>query len=312
MSTTLAVARSRHQVVERTDSYPERESNVKTKPFARKFCVLTRLRSARAADAQPRMDSPFAGLLGEAVPMHDLDLSVVIPIHNEAPLLRSAVAALLAQLQPLGYSTELILVENGSTDGTAAVSRQLAAEVAAVRVIEQAEANYGHALRTGMVAARGRVIVNFDLDYWDVPFLHDGYALVRHRFDIVIGSKNLRLSSDRRSLVRRLVSRVFSFVLRLVFGLRVSDTHGIKVWRHTVTLDQLLQAVCFDHHLFDTELIIRGQRAGLRIVELPVEVSETRRPPWGILRRIPRAVIDIVRLRLRLWRRSDPGVGARD
>ncbi|MBI3389027.1 MAG: glycosyltransferase [Deltaproteobacteria bacterium] len=280
--------------------------------MSRKNPLPTVVRADPTASVQQTIDSPFFGLLGEIVPMHDFELSVVIPIHNEAPLLRRAVTDLLAQLQPLGYSTELILVENGSTDGTAAVDRQLAREASAVRVIEQPEPNYGHALRAGMAAARGRVIVNFDLDYWDVPFLLDGYALVQHRFDIVIGSKNLRLSSDRRSLVRRLVSRVFSFVLRLVFGLRVSDTHGIKVWRHTATLDQLLQAVCFDHHLFDTELIIRGQRAGLRIVELPVEVSETRRPPWGILRRIPRAVIDIVRLRLLLWRRSDTGDVARD
>jgi len=238
--------------------------------------------------------------------MNACALSVVIPVHNEASLLPRVAQELVERLRALGHPFELILVENGSTDETSSVVHCLAVERPEVRLLELPTANYGRALRTGMLAASGDVIVNFDIDYWDVPFLQDAWALVRHRFDIVIGSKNLLLSSDRRGLIRRVVSHGFRLVLRLAFRLQVSDTHGIKVWRRSHRLEQLMGSVRFDNHLFDTELIIRAQRAGLRIVELPVEVSETRKPPWGIMRRVPRAVFDIISLRLLLWR--DPGL----
>jgi glycosyltransferase involved in cell wall biosynthesis len=238
--------------------------------------------------------------------MNACALSVVIPVHNEASLLPRMITDLIHRLRAFGQPFELILVENGSTDDTFVIARRLALEIAEIHLIELPTANYGRALRTGMLAASGDVIVNFDIDYWDVPFLQDAWALVRHRFDIVIGSKNLLLSSDRRALTRRLISHGFRWVLRFVFGLRVSDTHGIKVWRRSPRLNELMHTVRFDNHLFDTELIIRAERAGLRIVELPVEVTETRKPPWGILRRVPRAVLDVIGLRLLLWR--NPGL----
>jgi hypothetical protein len=163
-------------------------------------------------------------------------------------------------------------------------------------------ADYGAALRAGMAAAVGAAIVNFDIDYWDIAFLRDSWMLVQHRFDIVIGSKNLRLSWDGRSIGRRLLSQAFRFWLVVLFGLRVTDTHGIKTWRNSATLRQLMERVRFDRNLFDTELILRGQRAGLRIAELPVEVVESRRSSWGIVERIPRTLLDLIALRGLLWK----------
>ncbi len=231
--------------------------------------------------------------------MAAVDLSVVIPVHNEAALLPAVLAEMAQGLREFGKSFEIVLVENGSTGE---VARALCEQIPELRLEKLPEANYGRALRAGMRAARGERVVNFDIDYWDLAFLRDAYALAQHRFDIVIGSKNLLLSTDRRAFLRRCISQGFRIALRALFGLRVSDTHGIKLWRYSPELRALAERVRFDHHLFDTELILRAQRAGLRIVELPVEVRETRKPPWGILRRIPRAALDIVRLRVLLWR----------
>lgn len=232
------------------------------------------------------------------------DLSVVIPIHNESAILASHVDAMLAQLHPLAASFEIVLVENGSTDDTVRVARALAERCPEIRVVALAAANYGAALRAGMDAAAGAVIVNFDIDYWDIPFLRDAWMLVQHRFDIVIGSKNLRLSSDRRAILRRVVSQGFRVALNFGFGLRVTDTHGIKVWKCSATLRQLMGQVAFAGNVYDTELILRAQRAGLRIVELPVEIVETRRSSWGVLRRIPHTVFDLILLRAMLWKET--------
>jgi glycosyltransferase involved in cell wall biosynthesis len=228
-------------------------------------------------------------------------MSVVIPVHNEQANVRPNVEPMLEQLRAVTPSLEIILVENGSTDDTRAVIEGLAAGCSQIRLLTMPVADYGAALRAGMEATNGDVIACFDIDYWDVPFVRDATMLVQHRFDIVIGSKNLRLSSDRRTLVRRGVSQGFRFALNFGFGLRVSDTHGIKVWKRSATLRQLMQHVRFTHSLFDTELILRAQRAGLRIVELPVEVAETRRSSWKLLRRVPRTALELVALRALLW-----------
>jgi glycosyltransferase involved in cell wall biosynthesis len=235
-------------------------------------------------------------------PRAPVDLSVVVPIHNEIGILASTIDSMLTHLRPLTSSFEIILVENGSTDGTRQGALAVAERCPEVRLISLPIADYGAALRAGMAAAVGAAIVNFDLDYWDIAFLRDSWMLVQHRFDIVMGSKNLRLSWDGRSIGRRLLSQAFRFWLVVVFRLRVTDTHGIKTWRNSATLRQLMERVHFDRNLFDTELILRGQRAGLRIAELPVEVVETRRSSWGILERVPRTLLDLIALRRLLWK----------
>jgi glycosyltransferase involved in cell wall biosynthesis len=235
-------------------------------------------------------------------PASPLLLSVVIPVHNEQETIRPNLEPMLRQLRELTASVEVLFVENGSTDNTRSVIEALRERYPEVRLLALPIADYGAALRAGMESAAGAVIASCDVDYWDVPFVRDAVMLVQHRFDIVIGSKNLRLSSDRRALVRRIVSQGFRFAMSTGFGLRVSDTHGIKVWKQSDALRQLMERVRFTHSLFDTELILRAQQHGLRIVELPVEVIETRRSSWKLVRRVPRTALEVVALRAVLWR----------
>jgi hypothetical protein len=101
------------------------------------------------------------------------------------------------------------------------------------------------------------------------------------------------------------VTAVFSAVLRHGFGLRVSDTHGLKAMRRAPLLP-LVEACQFGEDIFDTELIIRAERAGLSVRELPVCVTDQRPPRTPIVRRIPRSLLGLLRLRLAL-RRSGLG-----
>lgn len=233
-------------------------------------------------------------------------LSVVVPVHNEQDSIRPNLEGMIGQLRDLTPSFEIVLVENGSTDATRSVIERLQESYPELRLLALAEADYGAALRAGMAAASGSVVASFDIDYWDVPFVRDAMMLVQHRFDIVIGSKNLRLSSDRRALARRVVSQGFRFALSVGFGLRVSDTHGIKVWKKSDLLWNLMHRVRFTQSLFDTELVLRAQQQGLRIVELPVEVTETRQSSWRLLRRVPSTALRLIALRVVLWREQRP------
>lgn len=235
--------------------------------------------------------------------MAGTQLSVVMPAHNEEDLLDKAVHAVVDGLRDRDIPFEVIVVENGSSDRTAAIAEGLAEEVVEVRALSSPEPDYGRALRAGFLAATGDVVVNFDVDYTDLAFLDAAVHQVKASGGpvIVVGSKRGAGAHDERALPRRLVTAVFSLILRHGFGLGVSDTHGMKAMRRQPLL-AVVAACRFGTDLFDTELVLRAERAGLPTAELPVTVEELRPSRTPIARRIPRTLGGLVRLRVALWR----------
>ncbi len=232
------------------------------------------------------------------------EITVVIPAYNEALIIERTLAELLAGLRTRGERFEVVIVENGSTDGTLRQARAIAEANAEVRVVRLEVADYGNALREGMLQAAGELVVNFDCDYYDLTFL--GRAVDRLRSPVrppamVVGSKRAPDAHDRRPLSRRLVTAAFSTILRAGFGLQVSDTHGMKAM-HRAELLPVAQRCRFGRDLFDTELILRAERAGLHVDEMPVDVEERRPARTPLLRRIPRTVVGLARLWLALRR----------
>lgn len=224
-------------------------------------------------------------------------VSIVIPIYRESEILSQSLSDLCGQLDEHQVDYEIILVEQFSDQRTLDVSLGAAARHARVRHILLDQPDFGRAMRTGMLEASGDIIVNFDIDYWDVTFVRMCLAtMLDFGIDIVIGSKNSRLSVDNRAAIRRFISTGFRVILQTMFGLRVSDTHGIKAWLRTPVLLDLIQACKFTRDIFDTELVIRGERAGFRLLELPVTVREQRPPRSSIVARVPGAALNLARL----------------
>ena len=230
-------------------------------------------------------------------------LSVVMPAHNEQDYLEPAVAGVVDGLLARGGAFEVIICENGSTDGTVAVARDAAEKYEEVSFISHPVADYGQALRAGFLSASGDLVVNFDVDYLDLDFLDEAVRLVKTDGGpvAVVGSKRSRGAHDRRSPGRRMVTAVFSLILRVGFRIGVSDTHGMKLLVRA-PLVPVVKATRFGADLFDTELILRAERDGLVVAELPVTVQETRPPRSPIVKRIPRSLAGLLRLRVALWR----------
>lgn len=224
-----------------------------------------------------------------------------MPAHNEQGYLEPAVKVVLSGLASRSDEFEIIVVENGSVDDTAAEARRLTDSFHAVRVLNLEVADYGRALREGFRNARGEIIVNFDVDLVDLNFLDRAVALLRATdAAVVVGSKRGEGAEDRRGPGRRFITATFSVVLRFGFGLRISDTHGLKALRRA-PLVGLVERCRFGQDIFDTELVLRAEQAGLGVEEIPVSVADTRPPRTPITRRIPRTVAGLVRLRMALW-----------
>ncbi|MDQ6910093.1 MAG: glycosyltransferase, partial [Actinomycetota bacterium] len=204
-------------------------------------------------------------------------LSVVIPAHDEESFLAPAVREVVEGLRSRRISFEVLVVENGSTDRTVGIAEDLAEELPEVSTFSLGKADYGLALKRGFRSATGALVAIFDVDYYDLAFL-DGALEALEKPDgpaIVVASKRGEGSVDTRALSRQLVTSGFSLILRTGFGLEVTDTHGMKVLRRE-PLAELAERCRFGTDLFDTELILRAQRAGMKVVEIPVNVAETR------------------------------------
>ncbi|WP_262324000.1 glycosyltransferase [Acidiferrimicrobium sp. IK] len=225
-----------------------------------------------------------------------------MPAHNEASYLEEALRRAVTGLRERGDAFEVLVVENGSTDDTAAVAARMAAAMEEVSVLSLPHADYGRALRAGFVAASGRQVINFDVDLVNLEFVDAARkAAEQEAAAIVVGSKRGPGADDGRPVARRIVTAVFSTLLKVAFGLKVSDTHGLKLLEREALLPHV-RTCLFGGDIFDTEVVLRAERAGLTVTEVPVTVSDGRPPRTSIARRIPRTLMGLLRLRVALWR----------
>ncbi len=230
-------------------------------------------------------------------------LSVVVPVFNEAPLLETVVRQLLDELPLIAESYELILSENGSTDGSCGIADDIAARRPRVRVLHSRVADYGLALKHGLEAAQGRYVFHCAVDLVDLDFLRTALGLIGSH-DAVLGSKYLQAGLDNRTRFRRAAGRAYAGLLRTLFALEAADTHGIKLFRRD-TVAPHIAACRFGGSMFDTELILNLAAAGLRLIEVPLASREVRASRKNILMVACGALVDLARLAaMRVRRRS--------
>ena len=200
-------------------------------------------------------------------------ISIIIPIYNEESLLKKEVESLIQRLKGL-YRYEIILIENGSKDRTYEIAYALSKKYKMLRVTRESNPSYGLAIKKGLKLAKYNTIVQFDLDLIDLDFFNKSIALLPD-VDIVVGSKTLPSSSDKRPFLRMFVTRSLNFVLRHYFGYKGTDTHGVKVYKRQRILP-LLNYVKDSHLFFDTELLLLAQKNNLLIKDLPVSIRRLR------------------------------------
>lgn len=223
------------------------------------------------------------------------EVTVVIPVHNEADYLPTALPLLIEEMGKVAASIEILFAENGSTDATAALIREAMETQPGISLIQLPTPDYGAAMRAGFLQSDSEWVVNFDIDYFSADFL-DAALEAGDAADIVLASKRVEGAEDERGALRRLATFTFNQVLRVALDATVSDTHGMKLVRRSV-VETVVPSVISTVDLFDTELVVRAERAGFRIVELPARVEELRDTKSSVLKRVPRTLAGVWRIR---------------
>ena len=232
-------------------------------------------------------------------------VTIIIPVYNEEAILHAAVVDLVDCLKRFDWSYELILAENGSTDRTVAIATELSERFPQLRLLGIEAPNYGKALRRGILAAVGEYVFCDEIDLCDTEFYERAMQiLAADQADFVVGSKLLAEAEDKRPLVRHVGSLVITGLLRAALGFRGTDTHGLKAFRRSRLVDIANRCVV-DKDLFASEFVIRAEREGIRIREIPVTIREKRPPSINLFRRVPNVLMNLGRLIVAIRFRGD-------
>jgi glycosyltransferase involved in cell wall biosynthesis len=198
-----------------------------------------------------------------------IELSVVLPCLNEAETLATCIKKARGSMEALGVEGEIVVADNGSTDGSQSIAEALGA-----RVVPVPERGYGAALRTGIAAAEGRFVIMADAD--------DSYALddlgpfveaLRGGADLVMGNRFAGgiEPGAMPALHRYLGNPVLSWVGRLFFRVPINDFHcGMRGFRRERIMGLGLTTVGME---FASEMVVRSAINGLNITEVPTTLK---------------------------------------
>jgi len=220
--------------------------------------------------------------------MSDLTYSFIIPAYDESERLTVSLPKVLDYIHQHRLRAEVIVVNDGSVDNTADVVRRFAAMNSEIRLLENpGNRGKGYSVRNGMLHAHGDVMLFTDADL-SSPIYEAGklFDAIAQGADLAIGSRWLRaeLQTERQPWYRQLYGRLFNLGLRIVLGLKYSDTQcGFKAFTRAA-----VQTIFPRQHVerwgFDPELLFLANKFKLRTAEVPVEWAHDHRSKINPLR----------------------------
>ena len=234
----------------------------------------------------------------------------MIPAYNEEQRLPSTLDAILGYLQQHAaeyFAWELVVVNDGSSDGTAALVKRLAAREPNLRLLENpGNQGKGYSVRHGMLEARHEWVLFSDADLSapieELPKLF--HAVGRERAAIAIGSRALdrSLIGAHQSAFREFGGRFFNLMVQLGTGLRFWDTQcGFKLFRRDAA-QAVFKRLQLERFGFDVEALFVAQRLGFKIVEVPVRWNHVDGTKVSLTNDSIDMFGDIVRVRWKAWK----------
>ncbi|MCM8770287.1 MAG: glycosyltransferase [Candidatus Omnitrophica bacterium] len=231
-------------------------------------------------------------------------VSVIIPAYNEADHIEYSIEETMKTFKDLGFDFEIIVVDDGSTDGTLDKICEIAKKYNNL-IVKQNRLNHGkgRALKFGFRFASGGYIVFLDADMDLHPAQISTFFDIMEldKADVVIGSKRHPNSVLNYPLQRKIISSVYFFLVKWLFGLPIKDTQtGLKLFKYEV-LEKIFPKILVKKFAFDLEILANAHRLGYKIAEAPV-VLNSQRPMGRIgLRAIYTTWIDTLAIWYRMY-----------
>jgi glycosyltransferase involved in cell wall biosynthesis len=228
------------------------------------------------------------------------ELSIIIPAYNEELRLPATLEQTAAYVRASGRDTEILVVDDGSNDRTAAVAESFRAKFPALRVLSNGvNRGKGYSVRHGMLEARGRIVLFTDADL-SAPIEEAGKLLAAlETHDVAIGSRAIdrQLIFERQSRFREFAGIIFNTVVRLCLRLPFVDTQcGFKAFRREPCRIIFAQQR-IERFGFDPELLYLARRHGLRAVEIPVRWGHSPATKVSMLRDSVQMFLDVFLIR---------------
>lgn len=230
-----------------------------------------------------------------------LNVDVVIPCYNEVGVLKQSVLTTLELFERHPeHNWRIVIADNGSTDGTSELARELDAEHEAVYALVLTVKGRGLALQKAWTESEADIVSYMDVDLsTDLEHLPDLINMVaKDRCDIAIGSRLAKNSATKRSLGREITSRGYVFLIRAFNPrLKITDAQcGFKALNRKA-VDAVVPRITNRMWFFDTEMLILAQRKKLRIKELPVKWIEDTDSKVNVLKTAIEDIRGLVRMR---------------
>jgi len=202
-------------------------------------------------------------------------LSVVIPAYNEEKRLPRTLIEIDKYLRKWSKEYEIIVVNDGSKDGTSDVVRKLQSKIANLKLIDNKEnRGKGYVVRQGLLSAQGEIRLFSDADNsTSIDHIEKMLPWFERGFDIVIGSRDIKgaVLDPPQPFFRRFVGNIFNLMVQIIVGLwGIWDTQcGFKAFSEKAAKD-ILPRCKVDRWAFDPEILIIGKKLGYKIKEVPV------------------------------------------
>jgi glycosyltransferase involved in cell wall biosynthesis len=231
-------------------------------------------------------------------------VDVVIPVLNEAHVLEKSVTAVLAYLrEQAGYAWQLVIVDNGSTDGTQEVAERLCAREPRLRFVHLYQRGRGRALRHAWLQSTADIVCYMDVDL-STRLDHLGEligAIADEGYDVATGSRLMRESQTKRSFKREMISRIYNILVKMVLSTRFSDAQcGFKAMSRKA-VEAVVPQIADQSWFFDTEMLVLAEKQGYRIKDIPVVWVEDDDSRVKIFKTGWDDIKGVLRLRRQLW-----------
>ena len=206
-----------------------------------------------------------------------MKIVLVLPVYNEDKILSNSVNTLYRFMaNNIKDDWQIIIANNGSTDNTKKIAQSLSRRLPKVTLIDLEVKGRGNALKQAWQNSHSDIYAYCDIDLaTDISHIKELFEAVSRGNDIAVGSRYIGQANAKRTFLRLMLSKGYNFLAWVMFNTKIKDLQcGFKAVNLRV-VDELLPKLRDNHWFFDTELLLKAEKQGYRVKEIPVNWKES-------------------------------------